>query len=298
MAHSLCRALSFCRTKDSAKGGISVFSGLVNGHVNSILKKVSRSFYLTIRLLPLKLREPVTLAYLLARASDTIADVQEISHEEQELFNLLPLLLEKLETQNEFDRAAINKVWIKILEGQLFELDLFNRGQGLIVDKMDRIIAEQKKYFINNQTLTPIELDRYLYLVAGSVGEFWTELSAHQFKNVFREPTHKMMTLGVAYGKGLQLINILRDRSEDEMRGRLYYEASQLSELVEQAGCYLEQGKIYIRAIKHRRLRYASALPVLLAEKTLKLILEKGSAKKVKIGRGAVYLTLVRALFF
>ena len=39
-----------------------------------LLKPVSRSFYLSIRLLPRALREPVALAYLLARTSDTIAD--------------------------------------------------------------------------------------------------------------------------------------------------------------------------------------------------------------------------------
>ena len=46
--------------------------------MNAILKSVSRSFYLTIRFLPRPLREPVGLAYLLARATDTIADTAEI----------------------------------------------------------------------------------------------------------------------------------------------------------------------------------------------------------------------------
>src|SRR5437762_12501607 len=41
----------------------------------SILARVSRSFYLSIRLLPKKLRDPVSLGYLLARAADTIADI-------------------------------------------------------------------------------------------------------------------------------------------------------------------------------------------------------------------------------
>src|SRR5204862_6999435 len=44
----------------------------------SILARVSRSFYLSIRLLPKKLRDPVSLGYLLARASDTIADTPDI----------------------------------------------------------------------------------------------------------------------------------------------------------------------------------------------------------------------------
>ena len=46
--------------------------------MKAILKSVSRSFYLTIRFLPQPLREPVSLAYLLARATDTMADTVAI----------------------------------------------------------------------------------------------------------------------------------------------------------------------------------------------------------------------------
>ena len=35
---------------------------------------MSRSFYLTLKALPKELREPISLAYLLARTADTIAD--------------------------------------------------------------------------------------------------------------------------------------------------------------------------------------------------------------------------------
>src|SRR5437763_15644859 len=44
----------------------------------AILRSVSRSFYLSVRLLPAQLREPVALAYLLARATDTVADTTQI----------------------------------------------------------------------------------------------------------------------------------------------------------------------------------------------------------------------------
>src|SRR5437660_10100423 len=45
----------------------------------TILRSVSRSFYLSIRLLPAQLREPIALAYLLARATDSVADTAGIS---------------------------------------------------------------------------------------------------------------------------------------------------------------------------------------------------------------------------
>ena len=46
---------------------------------NAILKTVSRSFYLSMRVLPDTMREPVAIAYLLARAADAIADTATVS---------------------------------------------------------------------------------------------------------------------------------------------------------------------------------------------------------------------------
>src|ERR1044071_2980882 len=46
-----------------------------------LLRPVSRSFYLSIRILPRRLREPVGLAYLLARTTDSVADTAQIPAE-------------------------------------------------------------------------------------------------------------------------------------------------------------------------------------------------------------------------
>ena len=48
-----------------------------------LLKRVSRAFYLSIRVLPDPVRRPVALAYLLARAADTIADTAAVSPDER-----------------------------------------------------------------------------------------------------------------------------------------------------------------------------------------------------------------------
>lgn len=246
----------------------------------SLCKKAARSFYLTIRLLPYELRESVALAYLLARASDTIADVDKFSYEEEQLVRHLPLLLELLEKRDLIEQGLIYSVWQKILEGQLFEVSHFSSE------------SQQQKVF------TSEELDNYLYLVAGCVGEFWTKLSFHFLKNFSHESLEKMIAWGVSYGKGLQLLNILRDRFKDRELGHFYFEEDQFFELCEQTVDYLKQGRNYVRAIKHRRLRYATGLPVLLAEKTLQEILKNRNAKNVKIKKAAVYATLIRALFF
>jgi farnesyl-diphosphate farnesyltransferase len=57
--------MGLTRVKDSAS---------LSPSLNALLKDVSRSFYLTLRILPAAIREPIGLAYLLARATDTIAD--------------------------------------------------------------------------------------------------------------------------------------------------------------------------------------------------------------------------------
>src|ERR1700744_6080587 len=48
-----------------------------------LLKGVSRSFYLTLRILPAGMRDPIGLPSLLARAADTIADTSLIPPEQR-----------------------------------------------------------------------------------------------------------------------------------------------------------------------------------------------------------------------
>src|SRR5471030_1835250 len=44
--------------------------------LNDLLQATSRSFYLTLRVLPARVRPQIGLAYLLARTTDTIADTE------------------------------------------------------------------------------------------------------------------------------------------------------------------------------------------------------------------------------
>ena len=44
--------------------------------LTDVLKRVSRSFYMSLRVLPHELQTPVGLAYLLGRTVDTIADIE------------------------------------------------------------------------------------------------------------------------------------------------------------------------------------------------------------------------------
>src|SRR5512141_1182852 len=46
--------------------------------LTDLLRDVSRSFYLTLRILPASIRSQIGLAYLLARTTDTIADTEGV----------------------------------------------------------------------------------------------------------------------------------------------------------------------------------------------------------------------------
>src|SRR5262249_22642674 len=78
---------------------------------------------------------------------------------------------------------------------------------------------------------TADELDDYTYRVAGCVGEFWTKICrAHIFPNAKLDDA-KLLADGIRFGKGLQLVNILRDLPADLQKGRCYLPADDLGKL-------------------------------------------------------------------
>jgi len=296
----------------------------------TILRSVSRSFYLSIRLLPTKLRDPIALAYLLARATDTIADATEISaavrleelgrlsgliqgsvganarssfasfaalqkdEAERRLIEALPGCLAWLESLSDSDRADIREVLGRINEGQTLDVQRFaNPAQVTAL-------------------ASAADLDRYTYLVAGSVGEFWTSVCFRHLSHFSERPRQEMLSLGEDYGKGLQLVNILRDAGADLRAGRCYLPADELRSLAvapeellahgqraepllrgwrERAERGMVAGLEYACAIQHWRVRLATALPVLIGARTLALLRAAGPrafTERVKVSRAEV----------
>src|SRR5471030_2288522 len=68
------------------------------GQLNNLLKATSRSFYLTLRVLPARVRPQIGLAYLLARTTDTIADTEIVPHTQR--LDALQKLRERILGQN------------------------------------------------------------------------------------------------------------------------------------------------------------------------------------------------------
>jgi farnesyl-diphosphate farnesyltransferase len=284
----------------------------------TILGSVSRSFYLSIRLLPQQLREPIALAYLLARTADTVADTTRINGTlrmqalkmlsdgiqgkasrqmvvnqmasfvslqgnaaERILLNSLPDCLEWLEQTGEADRVDIRAVLEKITHGQMLDLHRF--------DNPAQVRALQ----------TAADLDEYAYLVAGCVGEFWTRLCFRHLRNFATLSPDEMLALGRRYGMGLQLINVLRDAGNDLRGGRCYFPDDELGAIglspaqilsesdrfqpiyqrwMEKAQDGLACGMQYSRAIRNRRVRAATVLPALIGARTLSLLRKAGAS--------------------
>src|SRR2546421_12537327 len=302
----------------------------------SILASVSRSFYLSIRLLPEKLRDPVSLAYLLARASDTIADTAEApidlrtenlrllargiqgealgdaivglsaslaplqkNKAERALIESLQPCLDWLDQSEVLDREEVRAVLDQINRGQILDLERFRNPK--------QIVALE----------TSAELDEYTYLVAGSVGEFWTRLCFRHLPEFTARSEEEMLGMAKRYGMGLQLINILRDAGDDLRAGRCYFPNEDLavaamepSQILreperfqpiyrkwrEKAERGIEAGLQYAYAIRNRRVRIATALPGLIGARTLALLREAGATalrRHIKVPRREVRAIIV-----
>ena len=310
--------------------------------VNDLLRTTARSFYLTLRVLPGAVRQQIGLAYLLARTTDTIADTEIVPLTQRlQALQLLrehflgspagpvdfrdlaehqgspaeKILLEKagaslalLATLSAADLQLVREVLVTITSGQ--ELDL-RRFAGAGAGK----IAALK---------TADELEDYTYRVAGCVGEFWTKLCrAHLFPRAELDEA-QLVADGIRFGRGLQLVNILRDLPADLKNGRCYLPTDRLAaagltpETLLSAGnagkflplyhAYLDEAEAHLAAgwrytntlpFSQCRVRLACAWPVLLGARTIQKLRGADPAAlqlRVKVSRQEVHGVLLRSL--
>ena len=228
-----------------------------NRLLQDVLKGVSRSFYLTLRVLPKKLREPIGLAYLLARTADTLTDrlagfpgqragstgarleslvtlrsqvagpadlgvLRELSSrsvdddsspQERALFGSLVDSFALLESLDYSDRQQVRWVVDTLIQGMEMDLNTFPAKDSGGLAALS----------------TGADLDRYTYLVAGCVGEFWTNVTTSHESSLKEWDVSEMSATGVRFGKALQLTNVLRDIPRDLRNGRCYLPANELT---------------------------------------------------------------------
>ena len=303
--------------------------GVIDEPDNELLKGVSRSFYLSLRLLPRPMRRAAGLGYLLARTSDTIADSaaapvdarlewlgkfgQAVNEPDgapvwpREILNATPdsrerILLERTDAVLRGFRAFPTGEAALVRE----VVEIIISGQTLDLQRFRHATAGQPVALANDA-----ELEDYAWRVAGCVGAFWTKLGFHTLGGRFSHaPEAELLKRGIAYGKGLQLVNILRDVAEDRAAGRCYLPVADPSDIEalmdshaawrERAGDWLEEGEIYSERLVSKRLRAATVLPALIGRKTLDRM--RGASwqdlqTRIKIPRGDVYRALARAIF-
>jgi len=212
---------------------------------DSLLKAVSRSFYLSIRILPSAMQKPVAIAYMLARATDAVTDTTKIDQKTQLrlLENIRQLMIDHSESQlNELQTIATNidhpgeSVLLHELPAIFQEFNQLAVADKYSIQKVVNTLTSGMEmdlnYFTGNTSISALSdddaLDNYTYLVAGCVGKFWTELSIRHVRSVHHWQLEEMTELGIQFGKALQLTNILRDISKDFRLGRCYLPATDL----------------------------------------------------------------------
>src|SRR5579862_2443033 len=213
--------------------------------LGTLLKNVSRSFYLTLRVLPRGLREPVGLAYLLARAADTVADTQLIAPAQR--LNLLLTLRTRVNGAEGGEDAAARiaselsshqanpheRVLLQSLAQALELLDDCDAGDKREIQNVVTTLTEGMEFDLHtfpNETSgklsalkTREELEQYTYMVAGCVGEFWTKMTIAHEPALRAWNLDEMSACGIRFGKALQYTNVLRDVPRDLRIGRCYF---------------------------------------------------------------------------
>jgi farnesyl-diphosphate farnesyltransferase len=135
------------------------------------------------------------------------------------------------------------------------------------------------------QLLALADLTRYCYFVAGIVGELLTELFILHDSRLSACAASLRETAG-AFGEGLQLVNMLKDRERDRLEQRCYLPpALMLNELFGLALTNLARGRGYVATLMAagavRGVVAFSALPILLAEEALVVLRRQGAGAKV-----------------
>jgi farnesyl-diphosphate farnesyltransferase len=285
-----------------------------------ILKGVSRSFYISVRFLPKRIRLTIALAYLLARASDTIADANGTEPQLRKEF--LAQFLNQIRSGDLNPSLEVAPFLAKQAEGPektlLLHINPVVQSLGLIATQHRELVAEVLSKIIHGQTLD-IErfemrhgtqglpdddsLEEYTYLVAGSVGEFWTKVCLLEWRGYSDQPEAKLLGLGRDFGNGLQLINILRDFPNDLRQGRSYLPVTNLEVVAadpslarsewerwrQRALGYLEGGWQYVNAVRPPRVRFACAVPLFIGVHTLDLLGREPKLRPgIKVSRSEV----------
>ncbi|MFA8439400.1 squalene/phytoene synthase family protein [Pueribacillus sp. YX66] len=254
-----------------------------------MLKKTSRTFFIPITFLKSKLKDTVASAYLCMRAIDEIEDHESLENEtKQALLLSISELLKK-----PFDEQAYKKIiepyhmklpavtnrlsdWLK-----LCPTDIVGKVKSATSEMAEGMAKWAKRNWVIR---TKADLDDYTYYVAGLVGCMLSDLWQ------WHDNTETDRELAIAFGRGLQAVNILRNQDEDDERGVSFMpEDWDRKDMFEYAENNLKKADRYMENIQDTHIQMFCNIPLQLAHSTLQA-LKKG---KEKMSRDEV-LTVVQ----
>ncbi|KRF63418.1 phytoene synthase [Bacillus sp. Soil768D1] len=249
------------------------------------LLKTSRTFFIPISYLPKGLQEAIGAAYLCMRAIDEIEDHPELPADSK--ISLLQTISELLKTDDYSEKelqtlfepykddlpevTLLLSDWIQYCPPSATAKVLSSTQE--MAEGMAKWVA--KDWQIHNKE----ELDDYTYYVAGLVGVMLSDIWN------WYDGTETDRDLAIAFGRGLQTVNILRNREEDAERGVNFYpDGWGFDEMLAYTEHNLALADTYIAEIETKEIIQFCKIPLELAKATLKALKEG----KEKIDRATV----------
>lgn len=282
-----------------------------------LLELVSRSFALCIPKLPKKVRAEIGNFYLLCRYADSIEDSSMPYRKKRIFFNRLIRALKKNDSKllNELNADVLPWIenendcqLVKEFKKVLQTFQTFDKKSKRIAISWLREMTKGMLKYSKKEIENFLDLDKYCYYVAGTVGMYVTEILDYKFN------LHKFDELKARakdFGLLLQKVNIIKDFAKDVMQGRIYwpkelfqkYQVNQkeifdeknknnnqqmLEEMIKSTEQHIKNSIEYLERLP-KELQLACAMPFFLAIPTLLKCYGNAEifdyTKKVKISR-------------
>jgi farnesyl-diphosphate farnesyltransferase len=287
----------------ATQDGVRSFTQEAGADLYELLARTSRTFAITIPLLPEPARTTLCVSYLLFRIADTLEDAPAWSRVERQ--SALEQWCELLEAGDRQRAATLCRGWASrvvttqagyhelllaapnVLDGAgrlaenarravLVHAVRSARGMSAILERADDTGAVQ---------LESIEqLRAYCYVVAGIVGELITEIFVQDAPSL-AQVQRALVQHELAFGEALQLVNILKDELRDRAEGRVYLPPGARAEVLALARADLGGARSYIEALERGAAPPGfvafTSLAADLAAATLELLERDGAGAKV-----------------
>jgi len=272
--------------------------------IDTLLERTSRTFALTVPLLPEPTRKAVTVAYLLFRIADTFEDATDWSSDAQiaALTDFAALLDEptheaacRLASRWTSPPPLKHAGYVELLAETATVMEAFRdlgpTTRTIIQRHVGRTVEGMSSYVHRKRAASRLalrdldDLRAYCYIVAGIVGEMLTELFIEGHR-VLEKMARYLQERARDYGEGLQLTNILKDAAADATEGRTFLPGNaSRSSVFGLARGDLERADEYVAALRDsgapRGILAFNALPLMLAWATLDRVEAKGPGAKL-----------------